>query len=280
LTANSKREAIMEREPKASTLNKTEGELAFLGAPNLEAAGIRHGFFLRTGGVSEGLYASLNCGRGSADQRERVEENRARVAATLGTSPGSLTNPYQAHTPRTVIATHAWQAGRAPEADAIATNVRGLAISVLTADCAPLLLADVSAGVIAAAHAGWKGAKAGILESAIEAMEKLGANAARIEAAIGPAIQQPAYEVSPEFKAAFLADGEVNEKYFTRGESGRPHFNLPAYVVDRLRSRGVANIQDIGACTYENESILFSYRRSVHRFEPDYGRQISAIVLE
>ncbi len=270
----------MAEEPRPSALKKAGGELAFLAASNLEAAGIRHGFFLRTGGVSEGLYASLNCGRGSADERERVEENRARVATILGTAPESLTGPRQAHTPRTVIATQAWQAGQAPEADAVATNVRGLAISVLTADCAPVLLADVSAGVIAAAHAGWRGAKAGILESAIAAMEKLGANAARIAAAIGPAIQQAAYEVSPEFKAAFLADGEANEKYFAPGENGRPHFNLPAYVIDRLRSKGVANIEDIAACTYKNESILFSYRRSVHRFEPDYGRQISAIVLE
>jgi polyphenol oxidase len=270
----------MEQEQRPAELKKTEAGLAFLAAPNLEAAGIRHGFFLRTGGVSEGLYASLNCGRGSADERARVEANRARVAATLKVSPESLTGPYQAHTARTVIAARAWQVGQAPEADAVVTNVRGLAISVLTADCAPVLLADLSAGVIAAAHAGWKGAKAGIIESAIEAMEKLGANAGRIRAAIGPAIRQSAYEVSPEFKAAFLADGQASERYFAEGESGRPHFNLPADVMDRLRNRGVTDIQDIGACTYKNESILFSYRRSVHRFEPDYGRQISAIVLE
>lgn len=270
----------MEQEPKASALRKAEGALSFLAAPNLEAAGIRHGFFLRTGGVSEGLYASLNCGRGSADERERVEENRTRVASALGVSAGSLIGPRQAHTPKTIIAARAWQAGDAPEADAAVTNVRGLAVSVLTADCAPVLLADAHAGVVAAAHAGWRGAKGGILESAIEAMERLGANAARICAAIGPAIQQAAYEVSPEFEAAFLADGEANQKYFARAEGGKPHFNLPAYVKDRLLSRGIANIQDIGACTCKNESILFSYRRSVHRFEPDYGRQISAIVLE
>ncbi len=256
------------------------GVPALLSAANLEASGIRHGFFLRTGGVSDGVYASLNCGRGSADERDRVEENRARAAVRLGAAPGMLTGPRQAHSARAVVATAAWRPGDAPEADAVVTNVRGLAISVLTADCAPVLLADPDAGVIAAAHAGWKGAKAGIVESAIEAMEKLGARAARITAAIGPAISQAAYEVSPEFKAAFLTDGQANEQYFGQRAGGRPHFNLAGYVKARLLSRSVTNIQDIGACTYENESILFSYRRSVHRFEPDYGRQISAILLQ
>ncbi|MFY9642099.1 MAG: peptidoglycan editing factor PgeF [Rhodomicrobium sp.] len=270
----------MRQDARQAAVKKTAGELGFLAGANLEASGIVHGFFLRTGGVSEGVYASLNCGRGSADDRDRVEENRARVAATLGAGQGVLTGPRQAHTARAVIVTAAWQPGDAPEADAVVTNIRGLAVSVLTADCAPVLLADAQAGVVAAAHAGWKGAKAGIVESAIDAMEKLGARAARIEAAIGPAILQAAYEVSPEFKAAFLADGQANERYFTQADGHRPYFNLAGYVKDRLLSRGVTNIQDIGACTYENESILFSYRRSVHRSEPDYGRQISAILLQ
>ncbi len=261
------------------TKENSAAEVAFLAADNLKAAGVAHGFFLRTGGVSEGIYASLNCGRGSADGKDRVEENRARVAARLGAEPGRLTGPKQAHTARALIVTTPWKPGEAPEADAVVTNVRGLAVCVLTADCAPILLADPEAGVIAAAHAGWKGAKGGVIESAIEAMESLGARLDRISAAIGPAISQAAYEVSPEFKAAFLADGDANERHFTQPGGGKPHFNLPGYVRERLRSKGAGSIQDIGACTYENESILFSYRRSVHRFEGDYGRQISAILL-
>ena len=261
------------------TKENSAAEVAFLAADNLRAAGVAHGFFLRTGGVSEGIYASLNCGRGSADGKDRVEENRARVAARLGAEPGRLTGPKQAHTAKALIVTTPWKPGEAPEADAVVTNVRGLAVCVLTADCAPILLADPEAGVIAAAHAGWKGAKGGVIESAIEAMESLGARLDRISAAIGPAISQAAYEVSPEFKAAFLADGETNQRHFTQPEGGKPHFNLPGYVRERLRSKGAGSIQDIGACTYENESILFSYRRSVHKFEADYGRQISAILL-
>ena len=261
------------------TKENSAAEVAFLAADNLKAAGVAHGFFLRTGGVSEGIYASLNCGRGSADGKDRVEENRARVAARLGAEPGRLTGPKQAHTAKALIVTTPWKPGEAPEADAVVTNVRGLAVCVLTADCAPILLADPEAGVIAAAHAGWKGAKGGVIESAIEAMESLGARLDRISAAIGPAISQAAYEVSPEFKAAFLADGETNERHFAQPGGGKPHFNLPGFVRERLRSKGAGSIQDIGACTYENESILFSYRRSVHRFEADYGRQISAILL-
>ncbi len=261
------------------TKENSAAEVAFLAADNLKAAGVAHGFFLRTGGVSEGIYASLNCGRGSADSKDRVEENRARVAARLGAEPGRLTGPKQAHTAKALIVTTPWKPGEAPEADAVVTNVRGLAVCVLTADCAPILLADPEAGVVAAAHAGWKGAKGGVIESAIEAMESLGARLDRISAAIGPAISQAAYEVSPEFKAAFLADGETNERHFAQPGGGKPHFNLPGYVRERLQSKGAGSIQDIGACTYENESILFSYRRSVHRFEADYGRQISAILL-
>jgi YfiH family protein len=255
------------------------GDVALLAADNLKVDGIAHGFFLRTGGVSEGIYASLNCGRGSADGRDRVNENRARVAARLGADTARLTGPKQAHTARALVVTKAWGPGEAPEADAVVTNVRGLAISVLTADCAPVLLADLEAGVIGAAHAGWKGAKSGVIESAIEAMESLGARACRISAAIGPAISQAAYEVSPEFKAAFLADGDANGRYFAQAPGGRPHFDLAGYVRGRLLSKSVAEAEDIGVCTYENESILFSYRRSVHRLETDYGRQISAILL-
>jgi polyphenol oxidase len=251
----------------------------FLTAPKLEAAGIRHGFFLRNGGVSEGIYASLNCGRGSNDERERVEENRSRVAGSLGAKSEQLIGPRQIHSSKAVIVDGAWQVGETPEADAAVTNIRGLALSVLTADCAPILMADAKAGVIAAVHAGWKGAKSGVIESTIEAMESLGAKASQICAAIGPTISQAAYEVSPEFEAAFVADSAHNQEYFSQHPGGRPHFNLPAFVKNRLLRGGVTNIQDIGVCTYENESILFSYRRTCHRSEPDYGRQISAILL-
>jgi len=255
------------------------GGVRCLAARNLEADGVARGFFLRTGGVSEGLYASLNCGRGSSDSRERVEENRTRVAAILGTSSEKLIGPRQIHSAAAVIVEKAWQPSEAPEADAAVTNVRGLALSVLTADCTPVLLADAKAGVIAAVHAGWKGAKGGIVENTIRAMEKLGAKAGDISAAIGPTISQRAYEVGAEFQAAFLAGDERNLKYFSQMPGGRPHFNLPAFVKDRLALRGVTNVQDTSVCTYENESILFSYRRTCHRSEPDYGRQISAIVL-
>lgn len=249
-------------------------------ARNLPASGVRHGFFLRTGGVSDGIYSSLNCGRGSSDVRDSVEENRRRVASSLGVLSHLLIGPRQVHSARAAIMTEPWNSADAPDADAIVTNLRGVAISVLTADCAPVLLLDAGAGVIAAVHAGWKGAKAGILESALDAMERLGAKASRTAAAIGPAISPAAYEVGPEFKEAFLTDGEDSEKYFSQpARKGRPHFDLPTYVKDRLSRRGVTNIQDIAVCTYANESILFSHRRSVHRAEPDYGRQISAIVI-
>jgi polyphenol oxidase len=259
---------------------KTDGGAPrFLAASNLEANGIQYGFFLRSGGVSEGVYASLNCGRGSKDDPVHVEENRARVALTLGVASEKLIGPRQVHSHKAVIVADIWQADGAPEADAIVTNIPGLAVCVLTADCAPVLMADADAGVIAAVHAGWRGAKAGVIESAIEAMESLGARAARISAAIGPAISAAAYEVSPDFKSAFLIDGEANEQYFEQRPGSRPHFNLPAFVKHRLSSSGVTNIKDIGVCTYENESILFSFRRTCHRFESDYGRQISAILI-
>jgi polyphenol oxidase len=265
---------------KANNANGTDsGALRFLAASNLEAGGIQHGFFLRSGGVSTGLYASLNCGRGSKDVRAHVEENRVRAALTLGVTSEKLIGPRQVHSHKAVIAVNAWQPNGAPDADAAVTNEPGLAVCVLTADCAPILMADAPAGVVAAVHAGWKGAKAGVVESTIEAMEGLGARASRISAAIGPAISAAAYEVSPEFKSAFLMDDEANEQYFEQRPGSRPHFNLPAFVKHRLLRSGVTNIEDVGVCTYENESILFSFRRTCHRFEPDYGRQISAILI-
>lgn len=256
-----------------------DGATRCMKAASLEAGGIAHGFFLRAGGVSKGIYASLNCGRGSGDDRIHVEENRSRAAAALDVASEALIGPYQVHSAKAVIATAAWSPADAPKADAIVTATPNLGIGVLTADCVPLLMADPVAGVIAAVHAGWRGAKDGVIENAIEAMESLGARTSRISAAIGPAISEAAYEVGPEFKAAFMTGHDGSEKHFSGGERGRFHFNLPGYVRERLGILGLADIHDLAVCTYENESILFSYRRSCHRSEPDYGRQISAIVL-
>jgi polyphenol oxidase len=250
-----------------------------LAAENLKAGGVTHGFFLRQGGVSEGIYASLNCGRGSNDSTACVEENRTRAAAWLGTVSPALVGPRQIHSAKTIVAGKPWDPQAAPEGDAIVTAERGLAIGVLTADCVPILLSDPKAGVIAAAHAGWRGAKAGVAESAIATMERLGACPSHIAAAVGPAISQRAYEVSHEFKAALLEDDARTAKYFSEIAGTKPHFDLTGYVKSRLLCCGVRNIQDIGLCTYENESILFSYRRSLHKGEPDYGRQISAILM-
>jgi polyphenol oxidase len=255
-------------------------ELRPLTAAMLSRTGAVHGFFLRTGGVSRGIYSSLNCGRGSKDERAHVEENRARVAAHLGIAPPALIGPRQIHSARAVIVSEPWTADDAPEADAIVTATPSLAIGILTADCAPVLIADAEAGVAAAVHAGWKGAKAGIIERTLDAMERLGARPDRTVAAVGPAISKRAYEVGPEFRESFLAEADSNGKYFEPLQKGeRPHFDLPAFVRDKLTGRGVGHVEDSALCTYENESILFSHRRSVHRREADYGRQISAILL-
>ena len=243
-----------------------------------EQSGIRHGFFTREGGVSGGIYASLNCGFGSGDEHAKVRENRARVAARLGTSGAELVTARQIHSSRVVVADTPWQPEAAPEADAIVTRTPSLAVGVLTADCTPILFADQDATVVAAAHAGWKGAKAGIIDAVIEAMEDLGARRDRICVAIGPTISAAAYEVGPEFEAAFLGDDAANTKYFSTPEE-RAHFDLPGYCRDRAQAARVAHVEALGLCTYQNESLFFSYRRSVHRAEVDYGRQISAIVI-
>lgn len=245
-----------------------------------EQSGIRHGFFTREGGVSGGIYASLNCGFGSGDAAAHVRENRARVAGKLGTRAAQLVTVRQVHSNRVIVADAAWAPDAAPEADAIVTATPSLATGILTADCTPLLFADAEAGVVGAAHAGWKGAKAGIIEAVIDAMEGLGAHRDRICIAIGPAISAAAYEVGPEFEAAFLADAPANRKYFTSpGNGQRPHFDLPLYCRDRAVEAGISSIDSLGRCTYQNESLFFSFRRSIHRSEPDYGRQISAIVI-
>jgi YfiH family protein len=242
--------------------------------------GIRHGFFTRAGGVSEGLYAGLNCGPGSSDIAAHIAENRARVAAHLGARHIDVVTLYQVHgtTAFTVVAPVAAE-GR-PKADAVVTSTPGLAVGVLTADCAPVLFADAEAGVVAAAHAGWRGAVAGVLEATVEEMERQGAKRARISAAIGPSINQASYEVGPEFEAELLKSCPNNTRFFARPDArSRARFDLPGYVEDRLCAAGVQRIERQSLCTYANESLFYSFRRSQHRKEADYGRQISAIVV-
>ena len=239
-----------------------------------------HGFFSRAGGVSSGLYASLNCGLGSNDDRALVLENRARVARHLGSSGERLLTCHQIHSATAVFVERPWAADAQPKADALVTRTPGLVLGALAADCAPILLADHRAGVIAAAHAGWKGALNGIAEATLDAMARAGARRASIVAVIGPCIGPAAYEVGPEFEDNFLAANPANARYFRRPTpAGRPHFDLPAYVAERLRAAGAGLVEQTDTCTYADEARFFSYRRTTHRGEGDYGRQISAIVL-
>jgi polyphenol oxidase len=243
-------------------------------------AGIRHAFFTRDGGVSQGVYASLNGGPGSNDAPALVAENRARMAAALGVAADCLLTAYQIHSPDVVTIEKPWPPSERPRADAIVTRMAGLAIGVTTADCGPVLFADETAGVIGAAHAGWRGAFTGVLESTIAAMERCGADRARIVVALGPMIRQPNYEVGPEFVARFEADEGASSRFFR--PSARPNhalFDLPGYIAARLAAAGIRRVEDIGHCTYADQTRFFSYRRSSHRDEPDYGRHINAIAL-
>ncbi len=241
--------------------------------------GIRHGFFSRQGGVSDGIYASLNCGIGSNDVAGKVAENRSRVAERLG-SPDHLVTAYQIHSADVVVAEEPWSHENAPRADAIVTDRPGLAIGVSTADCVPVLFADRNARFVGAAHAGWRGALDGVLEAAISAMQQLGASRSAIVAAIGPAISQAAYEVGEDFERHFVAENAENKRFFIREKATtRPHFDLTGYVASRLRSAGIENVEDLKICTYADENRFFSYRRATHRAENDYGRQISAILV-
>ena len=252
-----------------------------LKAGNLQGfAGIIHGFFTRNGGVSTGIYATLNCGLGSADRRIAVTENRARVAGAIGVAPDRLVAPYQIHSANVVVAERPWPPGpEAPLADAVVTGRNGLAIAVSTADCAPILFADPQARIVAAAHAGWRGALSGIIEATVETMEGLGAQRGNIAAAIGPAISQGAYEVGGEFMDRFLAADGAHARFFVTGPGGRPHFDLTGLVGARLMAAGIDPPHDLGLCTYEDEARFFSYRRATHRGEPDYGRQLSVVAL-
>ena len=241
---------------------------------------VRHGFFTREGGVSKGIYASLNCGYGSNDDGECVRENRARVALKLGAEPEKLLTAYQVHSPDVAVVTEAWTPGTAPQADAMVTAEPGIALGILTADCAPVLFADERAHVIGAAHAGWKGAIGGVLEATVDAMTRLGAERNRIVAAIGPCISKEAYEVGADFRDRFVeADGD-NAKWFAPSPNdGHFMFDLPGYAGARLEAADIGTIAVVGRCTYKEPKRFFSYRRTTHREEPDYGRQISAVML-
>ena len=243
------------------------------------ASGIRHGFFTRQGGVSTGIYASLNCGLGSRDDTASVKINRGRVASALDHPGREVLTLYQVHSATALIVDAPFD-GKPPQADALVTNTPGVVIGALAADCTPVLFADPEARVVAAAHAGWRGAFGGVLEATIRAMEGLGAQPQRIRAAIGPCINQAAYEVGPEFEATFLEADPGNARFFERlGSGDRPYFDLPGFISARLSRAGLGMVEQKSSCTYENESLFFSYRRATHRKEPDYGRQISAIVL-
>ncbi|MBR1123975.1 peptidoglycan editing factor PgeF [Bradyrhizobium lablabi] len=241
--------------------------------------GLRHAFFTCEGGVSEGVYTSLNGGLGSNDDQAKIAENRRRMAEQLGVSPEYFLNAHQIHSPDVVVAEGPWNGSR-PKADAIVTRTEGLAIGITAADCGPVLFADPAARVIGSAHAGWKGALTGVLESTIEAMEKLGAQRGGIVAAMGPMIRQRSYEVGSEFVERFLDADAENARFFLPGErDGHAMFDLAGFIRMRLESAGVLMIDDLGVDTYSDPR-CFSYRRSVHRKEADYGRHVHAIALE
>jgi YfiH family protein len=242
--------------------------------------GIRHGFFTRVGGVSEGVYQSLNGGVGSEDSPAKVAENRARMAKHLGVAPDRFLTCYQIHSPEVVVAETPWPSNERPRADAIVTRTPNLAIGISTADCGPVLLADPEARVIGAAHAGWRGALTGVIEQTVAAMEKLGAKRGRIVAAAGPMIRQANYEVGQDLIDRFVATDPNTIRFFKPAQRpGHSMFDLAGYVVSRLRRAEIAEIEDLGLCTYADPAQFYSYRRATHRAEPDYGRHINAIAM-
>lgn len=247
--------------------------------PSWEAsalAGVRHGFFGRAGGVSNGIYASLNAGTGSNDDADAVRENRSRIAAAFGAPAHNLVGVHQVHSPHAVLTQGPWE-GERPHADALVTTTPGLVVSVLTADCAPVLLADREAGVVAAAHAGWRGALAGVLDETVQLMRAQGA--VRIAAAIGPCIHQPSYEVGPEFAAQFAAADPAHARFFAPGRGDRRLFDLPGFCADRLAALGASQVEVLPLDTYAHADALYSCRRAAHASEPDYGRNCAAIAL-
>jgi YfiH family protein len=245
-----------------------------------ELKGIAHGFFGRQGGVSTGVYTSLNCGYGSDDDPAHVRENRTRIARHLGTEEARLITVYQVHSPNVVTVEAPWARAEAPHADAMVTKMRGVALGVLAADCAPVLLADEGAQVIGTAHAGWKGALGGVIEAVVSAMERLGATRRGIRAVVGPCIGRASYEVGPEFFARFVATDEGSRIFFDRSpRADHWKFDLPGYVMQRAAEADLGNVHVLNRCTYEHADTYFSFRRTTHRSEPDYGRNLSAIML-
>ncbi len=243
-----------------------------------DAKSIRHGFFTRQGGTSEGIYASLNCGLGSDDDKARVTENRRRAMREIGLPADALRTVYQVHSANVVTVNNAEQTA-STKADALVSAQPGIALGVLAADCAPVLVADPENGVIGAAHAGWRGAVSGIIEATIAAMETLGAQRSQLTAVVGPCIGQDSYEVGAEFPQPFDEQDPTNQRFFAPGRrEGHLQFDLPGYVLSRLAGAGVSMSSALGADTYADED-LFSYRRTCHRGEPDYGRNLSVIAL-
>jgi polyphenol oxidase len=253
----------------------------FLTAESLRLPGLAHGFFTRAGGVSEGVYASLNGGVGSCDAPEAVEENRARAAAALGVTPDRLLVPFQIHSPDAIAISESWTPDARPRCDALVTAAPGLALGVTGADCGMILFADERARVIGAAHAGWKGALNGVVEATVAAMERLGAKRSDIAAALGPCIARSSYEVGPEFVATFRSADEDAARFFTPSrKAGHSMFDLNAFIAERAARARVGRFEDLSLDTYADERRFFSYRRATHRKEPDYGRLLAAIVLK
>lgn len=248
--------------------------------PLADCPDIAHGFFGRQGGVSEGLYSTLNCSFGSADEPERVAHNRGRAMARLGVEPDRLTTVRQVHSATVVAVERPWARDDAPAADALVSATPGVALGILTADCVPVLFADAQAQVIGAAHAGWRGALGGILDATVAAMQALGAARQRLVAGIGPAIALASYEVGPDLRDPFLAADPANAAWFRpAARPGHFFFDLPGYVAHRLAGLGVATVTNLSLDTCADEARFFSYRRSCHARVPDYGRQLSAIAL-
>jgi YfiH family protein len=248
---------------------------------HLQLPGLSHGFFTRGGGHSTGIFASLNCGFGSGDDPEVVAKNRVVVERALGVGDKQLVSAFQIHSADVVVVDKPWATEARPQVDALVTKTRGLALGVLTADCGPVLFADAEAGVIGACHAGWKGALTGVTDSTVVAMEKLGAARDRIVAVLGPTISKTAYEVGPEFPAPFLEQDAGHEQFFTPStKEGHFMFDLPRYILMRLKNAGLKQAIDLGLCTYSDEARFYSYRRATHRGEKDYGRLVSAIALK
>lgn len=237
-----------------------------------------HGFFTRKGGASSGVFAGLNCGLGSSDQAECVAINRTRAAEALGVEASALKTLHQVHSAN-VVKVDGSDFAQPPKADAMVTSTPGVALGILTADCQPVLFSDPKTGVIGAAHAGWKGAVGGVLEATLDAMEHLGAHREDINAVIGPSISQRAYEVGPEFFDVFMNEDTDYSRFFAGGQDDRMQFDLTGFGLYRLREAGVANAEWTGHCTYSDPVRFYSYRRSVHESEADYGRLLSAICL-